>query len=177
MSQLLWLKDGSVIYNCCWSSPAQSFSGQNPAELKTIFYWHRFETSPNWRVGSPYLYPQEQGGPLISPGTGIQLNWPLHRKQLSQQFYCWVTQLSHGPRREHRFRVRPLVRVRNLLLINGCYLQHHYVTRSLHATIYSNRFKWIQDVERMESERSWKQLMGYTTGRSVGHPTLPWKDQ
>jgi hypothetical protein len=43
-----------------------------------------------------------------------------HIKHLSQQlFYCCVTQLSHGPRRERRFSVRPLVRVRNLMPSNG----------------------------------------------------------
>jgi hypothetical protein len=27
MWHTLWGEDGSVVYNCCWSSPAQSFSG------------------------------------------------------------------------------------------------------------------------------------------------------
>jgi hypothetical protein len=26
----LWRKDGFVVYNCCWSSPSQSFSGPRP---------------------------------------------------------------------------------------------------------------------------------------------------
>jgi hypothetical protein len=30
-------EDGSVLYNCCWPSPAQSFSGLTPVELATIF--------------------------------------------------------------------------------------------------------------------------------------------
>jgi hypothetical protein len=25
MGRPLWLEDGSIIYNCCWSSPVQSF--------------------------------------------------------------------------------------------------------------------------------------------------------
>jgi hypothetical protein len=50
----------SVVYNCCWCSPAQSFSGPTPAGLMTTFYCLRFE-----RARSPYLYP---------PGTG----WPSH---------------------------------------------------------------------------------------------------
>jgi hypothetical protein len=41
----LWREDGSVVYNCCWSSPAQSFSGPSPVGLVTIFYFLRFETS------------------------------------------------------------------------------------------------------------------------------------
>jgi hypothetical protein len=41
----LWREDGSVVYNCCWSSPAQSFSGSSPVGFVTIFYTLRFETS------------------------------------------------------------------------------------------------------------------------------------
>jgi hypothetical protein len=39
----LWRKDGSVVYNWCWSSPAQSYSGPSPVGLATIFYCLRFE--------------------------------------------------------------------------------------------------------------------------------------
>jgi hypothetical protein len=38
-------EDGSVVYNCCWPSPAQSFSGPGPVGLVAIFYCLRFETS------------------------------------------------------------------------------------------------------------------------------------
>jgi hypothetical protein len=41
----LWRQDGSVVYNCCWSSPAQSFSDPSPVGLVNIFYCLRFETS------------------------------------------------------------------------------------------------------------------------------------
>jgi hypothetical protein len=41
----VWREDGSVLYNCCWSSPAQSFSGPSPVGLVAIFYCLRFETS------------------------------------------------------------------------------------------------------------------------------------
>jgi hypothetical protein len=37
--------DGSVVYNCCWSSPAQPFSDPGPVGLVTIFYCLRLETS------------------------------------------------------------------------------------------------------------------------------------
>jgi hypothetical protein len=40
----LWREDGSVVYNCCWPSPAQSFSGPIPVGLVTVFYCLRFET-------------------------------------------------------------------------------------------------------------------------------------
>jgi hypothetical protein len=62
MQHLLWREDGSIVYNCCWSSSAQSFSGPSPAGLMTIFYCLRLETPPTWRARSPYLYP---------PGTGF----------------------------------------------------------------------------------------------------------
>jgi hypothetical protein len=32
----LWWEDRSVIYNCCWPSPVQSFLGLNPMGLVTI---------------------------------------------------------------------------------------------------------------------------------------------
>jgi hypothetical protein len=41
----VWQEDGSVVYNSCWPSPAQSFSGPSPIGLVAIFYCHRFETS------------------------------------------------------------------------------------------------------------------------------------
>jgi hypothetical protein len=40
----LW-RDGSVVYNCRWSLPAQSFLGPSSLGLVTIFYCLRFETS------------------------------------------------------------------------------------------------------------------------------------
>jgi hypothetical protein len=66
-----WREDESVIYNCCWPSPAQSFSGPSHAELMTIFYSLRFDTPTTWRSGPCIYIPQEQGGPVISLGTGF----------------------------------------------------------------------------------------------------------
>jgi hypothetical protein len=63
--------DGSVVYNCCWSSPAQSFSGPSPVGFMTIFHCLRFVTPPVWRARSPYLYPPGTGCPVIPPGTGF----------------------------------------------------------------------------------------------------------
>jgi hypothetical protein len=51
----------TVVYDCCWLSPGQSFSGPSPAGLTTTFCCLTFETLPVWRATSPYLYP---------PGTG-----------------------------------------------------------------------------------------------------------
>jgi hypothetical protein len=67
----LWWENGSVIYNFCWPSPAQSFLGLSPARLMTIFYCLRFDTPPNLKgqvpvFTSPWnrmaqLYPQALG--------------------------------------------------------------------------------------------------------------------
>jgi hypothetical protein len=45
MEHSLWQEDRSVVYNCCWPLPVQSFSGPSPMGLVTIFYCLRFETS------------------------------------------------------------------------------------------------------------------------------------
>jgi hypothetical protein len=41
--------------------------GSVSAGLMTIFYCLRFETSPTWRVRSPYLYPPGTGWPSYTP--------------------------------------------------------------------------------------------------------------
>jgi hypothetical protein len=51
----LWREDGSVVYNCCWSSPEQSFSDPSPAGLTIRFYSLRFETPSTWKARSPYF--------------------------------------------------------------------------------------------------------------------------
>jgi hypothetical protein len=72
----LWREDGSVVYNCCWSSPAQSFSGPSPAGLMTIFYCLRFETLPTWRTRSPYFYPPLTGWPRYTPRNWVPVSSP-----------------------------------------------------------------------------------------------------
>jgi hypothetical protein len=62
-----------LVYNCCWHSSAQSFSGPSPAGLMTIFCCFRLETPQPGGPG-PRIYSyisQEQSGPDISPGTGF----------------------------------------------------------------------------------------------------------
>jgi hypothetical protein len=75
----LWREDGSVLYNCYWTSPAKSFSGPSPVGLVAIFYCLRFETSfssplTTRRVtvevllASPYI---------VSGGTRAEKTYPL----------------------------------------------------------------------------------------------------
>jgi hypothetical protein len=61
----------SVVYNCCWSSPAQSFSGPSPEGS-----WPHITVSdsrlPQPGGPGPRIYmPQEQGGPVMPPDTGF----------------------------------------------------------------------------------------------------------
>jgi hypothetical protein len=68
---------------------------------------------------------------LITPRHGQ------HRKHRFQQLYCCDIQLSRGLRKENRFPVSPLLRVRNLLPSNGPCLQSHYLATDPYATLYS----------------------------------------
>jgi hypothetical protein len=65
----LWREDGSVIYFCCSTSPAQSLSGMSPAGLKAIFY------SPNFL---DFRNLERQVPVFIFPGTGWPSNTPQH---------------------------------------------------------------------------------------------------
>jgi hypothetical protein len=72
----LWREDGSVVYNCCWASPAQPFSGPSPAGLMTIFWCLRFETPPTWRARPSYLYPSGTGWPSYVPRHWVPFSSP-----------------------------------------------------------------------------------------------------
>jgi hypothetical protein len=50
----VWRENGCVVYNCCWASPAQSFSEPNPAGLRS-------ETSPTWRTRCLHSYAPGRG--------------------------------------------------------------------------------------------------------------------
>jgi hypothetical protein len=99
MQHPLWREDGSVIYNCCWLSPEQSFSGPSPARLMTTFYCLRFETPPTWRARSTYLYP---------PGTGRLGCIPRHWVPFSSSSTTrWVTvEYSNPPPYGNEFHTR-----------------------------------------------------------------------
>jgi hypothetical protein len=91
----LWREDGSVVYSCCWSSPAQSLLSPSPRGLVTIFYCLKFQTPPTWRDRSPYIYiPQGQGGTVIPPGTGsssiVLLITPLHGLSIKYRFQPYL---------------------------------------------------------------------------------------
>jgi hypothetical protein len=131
VERLLSREAGSIVYNCCWSSPAQLSSGPNPAGLTTVFYCLKFETPPILRARSPYLYFLGTEWPSYSPGIGFPfcrllqlagLRWRYsnpaprtgsHRKHRFKQFFCcWVTSLSTRTAQK-----RPLI----CFLCNRCY--------------------------------------------------------
>jgi hypothetical protein len=63
----LWRENGSAVYNCFCSSPAQLFLGPSPAGLVTIFYCLGIETPWTWRARFLYLYPPGTGWPSYTP--------------------------------------------------------------------------------------------------------------
>jgi hypothetical protein len=70
MGRSLWREDGSVVYNCCWPSPAQSFSGPSPGGLSIIFYCLTFETS-----GFVVSYDSQGYGGGIRPRLHTGMTW------------------------------------------------------------------------------------------------------
>jgi hypothetical protein len=86
---LTWREDGSVVYNCCWASPAQSFSCQILPEIVTIFYCLRFGTPPIWKTRSPYLYPAGTGWPNYT-----HRHWVLSRRLLRLAGLRWRYSIS-----------------------------------------------------------------------------------
>jgi hypothetical protein len=66
----------SLVYNCCWPSPAHSFSGSSIAGLMTRFYCLKFEAPPTWRARSPYLYPPGTGWPSYTPRHWVPFQPP-----------------------------------------------------------------------------------------------------
>jgi hypothetical protein len=55
----------SVVYNCCWPSPAQSFSGPSLAGLMTTFYCLIFEAPQPGGPGPRIFISQVLSGPVI----------------------------------------------------------------------------------------------------------------
>jgi hypothetical protein len=68
----VWRDDGSVVYNCCWSSPAQSFSCPSSVGLMTHILLSQILEPSTLEGQVPVMFiPQKQGGPVTPPGTGF----------------------------------------------------------------------------------------------------------
>jgi hypothetical protein len=66
----VWTEDGSVVYNCFWSSTVQSFSGPSPTGHIPYFTVSDLRLPKPWGTGPPIYIPQEQGGPVIPQALG-----------------------------------------------------------------------------------------------------------
>jgi hypothetical protein len=62
----------NLLYNCFWASPEQSHLGRSPAELTAIFLLSHLRLPQPGGPGSRIYIPQEQGSPVIPPGTGFE---------------------------------------------------------------------------------------------------------
>jgi hypothetical protein len=84
----LWREDGSVVYNCCWSLPAQSFSGPSPVRFVTLFYCLRFNTSLFFAS-------------YDSRGYGGSIRARLHMGYCRFSAELLFITISHWPNRKH----------------------------------------------------------------------------
>jgi hypothetical protein len=87
----LWVEDGSIFCICCWSLPAQSFSGPSPLVLATIFYCLRFEASLFFAS-----YDSQGHGGGIRPRLHTGLKWtPI--PEFSYILTARTTHRKHSP--------------------------------------------------------------------------------
>jgi hypothetical protein len=152
MQHPLWRVDVCVVYNCCWPSPAQLFSGPSSAGLMTKFYCLRFETSPTWRARSPYLYPPRRRWPIYTPRHWVPFSSPPTTRRATVEVFdpastrmsrsTTMAALLYNIGTDHLENIVPnnlvhscmRIRCRGYVLIellqsNGCLLQssYHYV--------------------------------------------------
>jgi hypothetical protein len=148
----LWWEDGSVVYSCCWASPAQSFLGPNPAGHSQI--WDSFNLEyqvpvfiyPKNRVA--YLYPcwdlsqkskaklyydrQSVGqsllvsGTHLGPATNSSKNFFFRNLRVS---YCGAPSLTRG-------------RVCNLQCNDASSVSSYMATDGLSASLSWCRVPW-----------------------------------
>jgi hypothetical protein len=97
VGRALWREGGSVVYNCCRSSPAQSFLGPSSAGLVTIFYCLRLETPPTWRTRYPYLYPPGTGWPSYTPRHWVPFSSPPTTRRAMVEVFEPASTRGGGP--------------------------------------------------------------------------------
>jgi hypothetical protein len=69
MGRPLWREDGPVIYNSCCLYERSHSQVRVPRSSWPHFTLSDLRLPQTWKTRSLYLYPQEQGGPVIPPGT------------------------------------------------------------------------------------------------------------
>jgi hypothetical protein len=85
-------EDGSVVCNCYWTSPAQSFSGQSPLGLATTFYCLSsrlpFLSPPTTRRVTVEVFDPAStrviGTPIPTPDRVYKSNSTNHQRELRQ---------------------------------------------------------------------------------------------
>jgi hypothetical protein len=70
MRRPLRREDGSVVYNCCWPTPTQSFWDPILAGLMAIFFCLRFEIPPTWRAKFRIYIPRNRVTQLYIQALG-----------------------------------------------------------------------------------------------------------
>jgi hypothetical protein len=100
----LWRENVPAVYNCCWTSPAQSFLGPSPITVSDLKLPQRGGPGPRIYV------PQEQGAPVIPPGTRFPFRRLLRLAGLRWRYsnpswLCHPLIPRHGHHRKHRFRL------------------------------------------------------------------------
>jgi hypothetical protein len=90
----LWGEDGFVVYNCCWCSAAQSFSGSSPVDSRPYFTVSDsrlpFSSPPTTRMEVEVLDPTS---------TWDSLGWVRVRVTLRLAFYVNLFVLAPSPLR------------------------------------------------------------------------------
>jgi hypothetical protein len=75
MGRPLWREDGSVVYNCCCLRQRSHSQVQVPRGSWPHFTVSNLRLPPPGGQGPCIYIPQEQGGPVIPPGTGFSLTF------------------------------------------------------------------------------------------------------
>jgi hypothetical protein len=88
-----------MAYNCCWFSPAHSFSGQSPVGPMTIFLLAQIRDTPNLKGQVPLFIPPGTGWPGYTRRRWVPFSSPPTTRRgygkgirpcLQQFFYCFV---------------------------------------------------------------------------------------
>jgi hypothetical protein len=86
MQRTLWRKERSVVNNCCWPSPAQSFLGPSPTGPMTTFTVSDSRLPQPGRPDPRIYILQEQGAPVMPLGTGFPFRRLLRPAELRWRY-------------------------------------------------------------------------------------------